>query len=910
MKRASSALALLAALAAAPSPECPAQDFRYFRDTTINTTFQASDLCYNPLRGKMYCTISDTALGVIDSLYNYSTVSGFNWSYPRHPEFNRGRDLVYVTGTYRVFMIDGQTNAIVDSTETLSEGFNDLLYDSISNRLYVAGMGLSILDGTSDALLKHYPNYDLQLFHYRPSDKIFAQHNYSNDSLLVVRDTARLAEVQVPGMDYQSRFAANEARGKIYVSIPGTNRVVIMDAATHSITNTVGVAARPGAMAYCPATDEIYVACQYSDSLTVIRGSDDSVSTVYLGAAGDSVTAIIYNAFLGRIYCADQNSGTVAIVNPATKTVEAAVSLTAAGPSIPVALEEGSRGKVYAASDSWLGFVSVVAWEDTTYPYIMWTAPYDSAADVSFDDPVTVYFSEAIDPASLSFTCSPDPGGWTAEWDSTQRLLTLWHSYFVPNTQHAFTITEARDPWGNQLVGGLAPNPWHFTVRALEAVWHPWQRGVYRLVSLPLQPYDSTAVGSFGDDLGAYGPSGWRLFGYDPASSSNVETPPLTLGRGYWLSSVNSCTLDASGYRLPNQGSSHVVHLGQGWNLVGDPFGVPVPMGNCEVMGPASYLWSDSLSNNLLRQRAWVYTDSTQDFRNNGGWDLDTLSPANPGDSLTPWGGYAVWATAPCSLLVMTPIADSPRPPAAPAAPASIDWRLAVTAASGGETDRVALGISPQALPAYDRLDGEKPPPVSETVRLNIPHGDWGPGTWHQYASDFRPDGDHVEWPLALSLADQSAEAAVSFRLEGSLPEGQKLYLVEGRERRAVEIANGMQAGFTGDRELAVVLSNRGPGELPFVPMSFDLGSPRPNPSSRMTRIDYQIVRPGPVRLAVYNALGQRVRTIVHGPKPPGYYTASWDGRDDRMAQAPPGVYFVRLEAEGRQATRRLVRVR
>lgn len=900
--------AMAAALLWPPAAGLEAQTITYSVDTTFATAYNPHELCYNPVRKKVYCATSDTVLAVIDAGLNYSHIMAW---WPGHLEYNSANDRVYVTCGSSIYIYDGLSNA-QDTVLVLGEGYSDLEYVPATNLMYVTGMGINILDGATDSVLaSHQGNYDGRLFRYRPTNLVLAAHGWA-DSVLFMSGTAFIDSVRVPGMTGESRFAANEARGKIYVSLTGDNQVAILDAASHAVIKTVGVAARPQAMAYSPVSDEIYVACLYSDSLTVIRGVDDSVSCVYLGAGSDSVSAVIYNSFLNRIYCADENGGTVKVVNPAAKNVEGTVSLGPAGQTRPVAMIEGDSGRVFTAN-SWNSTISVVGWNEDTRPYITWTYPPSGATAVKFDQPVSIYFSEAIDPASLAFTCSPDPGGWAAQWDSTHRQLTLGHRYFQqPGMPHTFTVTQARDPWGNSLMDtiGSAPNPWTFWVKGLDTAQNQWTGRRYQLVSLPLQPYDSTASGTFGDDLGAYGPSGWRLFGYDPVSASYVETPPLKLGRGYWLSSVNTATLDAPGFQLPNQGSSLTVRLGLGWNLIGCPFAVPIPAGSCQVMGAAVYPWSDTLSNGMLRQKARIYYDSTQNFVNDGRWDRDSLSPLIDGDSLRPWAGYAVYAVQPCSLLMMTPITEGGWASCNKTEPAAIDWCLEITAQADGISDRVRIGVSPQASPAYDRLDGEKPPPLTEDIKLYLPHSDWGPGTWHQYASDFMPAGDHLEWPLALELADQSREAVLNFKLEGRLPDGQKLYLVERDNLRALEIADQGRAGFTGNRELAVVLSDRGIGGLNLKPLAFELGTPRPNPSHQITMISYQITKTGMVRVAVFNALGQRVRTIDQGTKAPGYYIASWDGRDDRSVLAPPGVYFIRLEAEGRQAARRLVRVR
>jgi len=101
----------------------------------------------------------------------------------------------------------------------------------------------------------------------------------------------------------------------------------------------------------------------------------------------------------------------------------------------------------------------------------------------------------------------------------------------------------------------------------------------------------------------------------------------------------------------------------------------------------------------------------------------------------------------------------------------------------------------------------------------------------------------------------------------------------------------------------------------------FALGEPprllapnRPNPFPDATTIQYVV--PGrssgrvPVRLMIYNILGQRVRTLVDRELTPGAYTVTWDGRDSAGIQAGSGIYFCRLEAGEASDVRKLVRMR
>ena len=55
-----------------------------------------------------------------------------------------------------------------------------------------------------------------------------------------------------------------------------------------------------------------------------------------------------------------------------------------------------------------------------------------------------------------------------------------------------------------------------------------------------------------------------------------------------------------------------------------------------------------------------------------------------------------------------------------------------------------------------------------------------------------------------------------------------------------------------------------------------------PNPFNTSTQIVYRLASPGPVRLTIYNILGQPIRTLVDQSQPAGSYQVRWDARDQR----------------------------
>lgn len=85
------------------------------------------------------------------------------------------------------------------------------------------------------------------------------------------------------------------------------------------------------------------------------------------------------------------------------------------------------------------------------------------------------------------------------------------------------------------------------------------------------------------------------------------------------------------------------------------------------------------------------------------------------------------------------------------------------------------------------------------------------------------------------------------------------------------------------------------------------LGQNSPNPFNSSTTIAFSLAEPGMTSLAVYNILGQRVRTLFEGELPEGSHEIVWDGRDDRGREIASGLYMYRIATGHDVMTRKMI---
>jgi zinc metalloprotease ZmpB len=92
--------------------------------------------------------------------------------------------------------------------------------------------------------------------------------------------------------------------------------------------------------------------------------------------------------------------------------------------------------------------------------------------------------------------------------------------------------------------------------------------------------------------------------------------------------------------------------------------------------------------------------------------------------------------------------------------------------------------------------------------------------------------------------------------------------------------------------------------------LALALHSASPSPFNERTSIRFDLPSTSSARITIHDLTGRTVRTLVNGTLIAGTHAYSWDGNDDAGHAMASGLYFVRLNADGRELSRKVLLTR
>lgn len=426
---------------------------------------------------------------------------------------------------------------------------------------------------------------------------------------------------------------------------------------------------------------------------------------------------------------------------------------------------------------------------------------------------------------------------------------------------------------------------------------------------------------------------------------------------GFWQRSPNPYDQDIVGLRYTAAGV-----LASGWTypgtFVADAGGAQLPAaGVADGEGNAIVVFTDKRrgqnASDLYAQRidrfgalgdvAPRFT-SIRDVRGDQGgsvrlqWNACTLDGSEPGGPVT---SYTIWRQAPATLAANAQRAGATRLGAiaggdAIAAALSGGGRVlmdAVTAAYAWEYvgSQAAIGstaYSYVATTTRDSLPGSNPYTVF-MVRAQGPNGAyWATPPDSGYSVDNLPPLA----PAALSGAYAGGATHLAWGANGEpdlagyrVYRGTNVGFVPSPANRVVETgttaftdAPGVAYVYKvtaidlhGNESAASTLVPAGTTGVDGVaPRELSFAGATPHPLRTGGAFRFALPRPGRVSLALFDQQGRHVRTLLDAERAAGEQVVAWDGGGADGAPIAPGMYFARLEAEGRSLVRRVAIVR
>lgn len=428
-------------------------------------------------------------------------------------------------------------------------------------------------------------------------------------------------------------------------------------------------------------------------------------------------------------------------------------------------------------------------------------------------------------------------------------------------------------------------------------------QSAYRLLSMPIVLDDPSPEAVLGDDVpslaqaATYDAAVARLF--EPIGTRVAEFPgtgDFELGRAFWLIVRDGIDEIDSGSGTTSVLNEPVrIALDRGWNFVGTPFTVPVPVANLRT------------------------TSSTPVILRSYGAD-GYNTPETPVTAMAPFEGYALFVEAATTLVVDPPVPDAEQRRVeeneARVETSPYQWRLRLRGIGRGgrDVDNIA-GVHPQANEGWDEHDWLDPPSIADGLSIAFDAPDGGPADL-MLSADTRPASrDGTTWPFTVRT-DVAGPVRLSVEGLSEVPARFEAWLLDASTNETWDLRVTAQARIDvladhgGVRPMRLLVGTKEyvAGALQDVgarPSIHELHPPYPNPSRERVAFQVGLATDDRVTIEVHNVLGQRVAVLKdRAPMPAGLHTVVWN-----PGTLASGLYIVRMKAGSYRATQKLMRV-
>ena len=398
----------------------------------------------------------------------------------------------------------------------------------------------------------------------------------------------------------------------------------------------------------------------------------------------------------------------------------------------------------------------------------------------------------------------------------------------------------------------------------------------------------------------------FAFIGWNPNTQGYISypTPPANtfqIGSGYFLQDTSGTVMaltNPNGIPAPQDGSGNYlpfnIPLHAGWNLIGDPYTLPVNFDALQVQ----------LQNGVLENVTNAQAGSTPVI----GAALWTYQQGSYAVvyTLDPFVGCWLQVFQPCTLVVL-PGAQQGRAVTQDSGRAleyasgrNGNWKLNIMASTNNLQSQIIIGTNSIATDQYDRYKLQTPPVTgTRSVMITVNHTDWGTRsgaysvdvrslsatTWSFNVQSNVPNTPvTLTWPNLASTGRHDMlltdlDTNTTFDLHN-----RAAYTIPASSNQAVH-----------HFQLVVQRATRQPLQLLDVSAAIIPG--RGAAQAASASISYMITAQANVEVRILSN-GRTIRTLQQGTsRSAGSTSAVWDLKDDQGMRVPGGVYQVEVRA-------------
>ena len=152
-----------------------------------------------------------------------------------------------------------------------------------------------------------------------------------------------------------------------------------------------------------------------------------------------------------------------------------------------------------------------------------------------------------------------------------------------------------------------------------------------------------------------------------------------------------------------------------------------------------------------------------------------------------------------------------------------------------------------------------------------------------------------VAWPQTstISWSSFSGGFSVSVSAKTQLISLSGVPIVSSVSGTETVINSGFLAG------LLVLSGTVAVDDMIGIPSNFALNQNYPNPFNPTTTLRFDLPRNTEINISIHDLLGKKVARLASQPMGPGYYSISWNGKNEIGQSVPSGIYIARLVTPG-----------